>query len=350
MSSMIKPISIFFLSSILTFSLFAQDKSYQVGCVGFYNFENLFDTLDTEYVRDTEFTPKGSKLWTTQRYQEKLDHMADVVSQLGTELTPDGVAILGVCEVENRYVLEDFVKHPKVKDRDYQILHFDSRDHRGIDVGLLYQKKYFKPTDAKPIFIGKIPYRQDSSYTRDILLVSGVFAESDTLHVLVNHWPSRSGGEKASRPNRNRAAIACRKVIDSLYQINPRAKVIVMGDLNDDPTNESVIKHLRAKKSQNKLKEGELFNPMYSFYKKGLGTTAWRDAWSLFDQLIVSQGLLDNKDEGFFYLKSKVFNPKYMTQKTGRFKGYPFRSFVGDNWMGGYSDHFPVYLFLAKEI
>ena len=123
-----------------------------------------------------------------------------------------------------------------------------------------------------------------------------------------------------------------------------------MGDLNDDPTNDSVTKYLKARKKSTGLKEGDLFNPMYSFYKKGLGTTAWRDAWSLFDQLIVSQGMLDKEDSGFFFWKAKVFNPKHMTQKTGRFKGYPYRSFVGDTWMGGYSDHFPVYLFLAKEL
>ena len=326
----------------------AQDKQYKVAAIGFYNLENLFDLEDDPKIRDEEFTPAGGKGYTEEVYAEKLDHLSRVVSELGTDLSPDGVALLGVAEIENRKVLEDFVQHPRLKERNYQIIHYDSPDRRGIDVGLIYQGKYFQPTNSKalPVLI----YNGDGSrrYTRDVLLVSGLL-DGDEIHVMVNHWPSRSGGQAASQPYRNAAAEVCKLAKDSLMNSNPKAKVIIMGDLNDDPTSPSVSSVLIAKKKKSKVKKKGLYNPMYDFYRKGIGTLAWRDSWNLFDQIIVSKGLLDKVD-GYYYYQTKIHNKKYLLQKTGQFKGYPFRTYAGDTYLGGYSDHFPVYIYLIKEL
>jgi predicted extracellular nuclease len=327
----------------------AQEKAYKVGCIGFYNLENLFDTLDTPNVRDTEFTPNGDKLYGTSIYSEKLEKLASVVSQVGTELTPDGLAILGVSEIENRSVLEDFVRHPLVKERNYQIVHFDSPDKRGIDVGMIYHPKYFKPvhSENRPLMIYK--ETGERIYTRDILYVAGEF-DGEMIHVMVNHWPSRRGGEKATQHLRNAGAMVCKQLTDSLLAVNPQAKVFIMGDLNDDPVSPSVKKVLNAKGKTKEVREGDLFNPWYDMYKKGYGTLAYRDAWSLFDQIIVSEEVTDRKQKGYFFHKAKIFKERHMLQKSGRFKGYPYRTFVGDTYMGGYSDHFPVYMFLLKEV
>ncbi len=338
------------IASAILMPLNAQEaeKKYKVACVGFWNFENLFDTEDTPDVRDSEFTPDGRKNYTKEIYKEKQGNLAEVISQLGTTMTPDGLAILGVCEVENKMVLEDLVAHKKLEKQNYSIVHYDSPDKRGIDVALLYQPKYFEVTASQNLPLMIYEDKGNRIYTRDILFVSGIF-DGEPMHVLVNHWPSRSGGEARSAPRRNAAAALCRSVIDSLQTADPDVKVIVMGDMNDDPSNKSMCKILRAKGKQKKVMKGDLFNPMYEFYKKGIGTTAWRDAWSLFDQIAFSEKLLDKRQKGYFFHKAAVHNKKFMVQKTGQFKGYPLRTFVGDTYMGGYSDHFPVYIYLLKE-
>ena len=344
-----KNLLLFLLLSFSIFVAHAQEVQYKIGCIGFYNFENLFDTLDAPDVRDEEFTPQGSKRYDTELYQEKLDHLTKVVAELGIDKTPDGISILGVSEVENRKVLEDFVNHPRLKDRNYQIVHYDSPDFRGIDVGLLYQPKYFQPTSSKahPLLI----YNKDGSrrHTRDVLLVSGLF-DGEPLHIMVNHWPSRSGGESATQAYRNAGALLCKNLSDSLRQADPKAKIIIMGDLNDDPISPSVRKVLAAKGKKSQVRPDGFYNPMYQLYKKGIGTLAWRDAWSLFDQLIINEPLINTKQGGYQYYQVVVHNKKYLTQATGQYQGYPFRTFVGDNYLGGYSDHFPVYLYLVKAI
>lgn len=341
--------TLFLLFIGLTFNVLAQDQQYKVATIGFYNLENLFDTLDTPDVRDTEFTPEGSKNYNTKIYQEKLDHLAQVISEMGTELTPHGPALLGVAEIENKSVLEDLVAHPKIADRNYQIVHYDSPDKRGIDVALLYQPTYFAVVRSKAVPIEI--YEADSTrvFTRDILWVSGNF-DGEILHVLVNHWPSRSGGQAVSQPRRNFCALTCKRIIESLTTYNKDAKIVIMGDLNDDPTSPSVKRILAAQGKKEKVRPGGLFNPMYDYYKKGIGSNAYRDAWSLFDQIIVSSGFLKEDQDGYYFMKAKIFNQPYLTQKTGQYKGYPFRTFVGDAYMGGYSDHFPVYSFLLKKM
>lgn len=329
---------------------FAQEKQYKVAAVGFYNVENLFDTINDPEKNDEDFLPTGSYHYTPEVYQEKLTHLSGVIADLATELTPDGVAMLGVAEIENRLVLEDLVKQPSLAKRGYKIIHHDSPDARGVDVGFIYQPKYFTVLGSKPLLV-PMPQNPDGSsyFTRDILWVWGTF-DGEPLHVFVNHWPSRRGGEVASSPLRELAATVCRGVIDSLLQVDPNVKIITMGDLNDDPTNNSTYKVLQAKPKPEKLKAGELFNPFYEFYKKGIGTLAWNDSWNLFDQIILSQGWLKKEQEGFYYLRTEVYNRPYLTQKSGNFKGYPHRTYVGGVYQGGYSDHFPVYIFLVKEV
>lgn len=345
---MIKYISALFFLIFSISTTFAQDEQYAIVGVGFYNFENLFDTLDTPNVRDTEFTPAGSKQWNAERYMKKLTNLSTVVADLGTELTPDGLALLGVAEVENRAVLEDFIVQPKLKDRNYQIIHFDSPDKRGIDVALLYQPKYFRPTKTETIPLKIFTDDGEQKYTRDILMVQGVL-DGDMVTVFVNHWPSRGGGP-ASIAWRNAAAMQVKLASDKIKQTNPNAKMIIMGDLNDDPSSPSCKKILDAKEKPKKVKEGGWYNTMYHRFKNGDGTLAYNDAWNLFDQLIISSGLLKDGSDHYTFYKEKIYKPKYMFQKTGRFKGYPFRTYGGSTYLGGYSDHFPVYLFLKKKV
>ena len=339
--------------AILTISIFflnfasAQKNKYKISAIGFYNLENLFDTIDAPDIRDTEFTPHGSKLWNTEKYNEKLHNMAKVISLMATDKSKDGVAILGVSEIENRTVLEDLVKQPAIAKRRYGIIHFDSNDRRGIDLAILYQPKYFTPTNAKPVPVN-IYSGTKKIFTRDILFVSGLFY-GEKIHILVNHWPSRRGGESKTAPWRAAAAMECKKITDSLTAIDPMAKVIIMGDLNDDPISPSVKKVLKAKARKNKVKEGELYNTMAQFYHRGIGTTAYRDAWSLFDQIILSYGWLPEEQDGIRFYKAHIFNKGFLIQKKGHFKGYPKRTFAGNEFLHGYSDHFPVYIYVVKK-
>ncbi|MCP4441570.1 MAG: hypothetical protein GY810_21900 [Aureispira sp.] len=327
-----------------------EKKEYSVVCMGFYNFENLFDTLDTEDVRDSEFTPKGSRLYGTEIYQDKLGKLSKVVAQLGKELTPDGVALLGVAEIENKSVLEDFVKHPNVKQRNYEIVHYDSPDKRGIDVGLIYNPKYFKVLESAPLEVKMISKRDgERVFTRDILWVHGEL-DGESIHVLVNHWPSRRGGEAASSYLRQGAARVCKDKVMKIYEKEPYAKIFIMGDMNDDPTNASVKDVLMTVDKAKKVKKQGLFNPWEVNYKAGDGTLAYRDSWNLFDQIILSHAAtVKDKEGGYSYYKNTIFKKPFMFETKGRYKGYPLRTYAGGKYKGGYSDHFPVYISLIKE-
>lgn len=336
--------------AFLSLGLTAQDTQFKVGAIGFYNVENLFDTIDTEGVNDFEFTPKGDIGYDSEIYYDKLSKLAGVIAEMGTDVTPDGLSMLGVSEIENRAVLEDLANQPALKDRNYKIAHYDSWDKRGIDVGLLYQEKYFDLDTARYLRLRNLYYDDgDTVFTRDILWVSGLY-DGEPLHVFVNHWPSRRGGEAASAPLRNAAALRFKQTADSIQLADPTAKIVLMGDLNDDPTSPSLTKVIRAEGNQEKLRTGEYFNPMYNLFKKGLGSNAYRDKWSLFDQIVINEKLANEKGDGWRYYKTMIHNPAYMYQKTGRFRGYPQRAFVGGRYVKGYSDHFPVYILLVKPV
>lgn len=341
----------FFLTFICAFSItsFAQpsvnSKKFKTVTVAFYNLENLFDTVDTEGVRDEEFTPEGSKNWNSVKYQKKLNNLSEVISQLG--VYDEAPEILGVSEIENRKVLEDLVQMPKLKKYNYQIAHFNSPDRRGVDVALLYQPTAFEVTASQS---KTLRLENDTSFrTRDLLFVSGKL-DGEMFHFMVAHWPSRRGGEKRSRPLRIEAAKLARGVMDSLLAADPNSKAILMGDLNDDPTSPSVKTYMKAVGKKEKMTEGTLFNPMTSYYKKGIGTLAWRDSWNLFDQMILTPSLIENDFKSYQYYGTKIFNKPFIKQFEGSFKGYPYRTYVGNTFMGGYSDHFPVFIFLVKEM
>jgi predicted extracellular nuclease len=329
--------------------VFAQKEQYKVAAIGFYNLENLFDTLDNPQINDEDFLPTGRLLWNTEKYISKQANMAKVISQLATDLTPDGVAVLGVAEIENRKVLEDLCMQEAIKGRQYQIIQYDSPDERGIDCGLLYQPKYFTPAGSKPLrVLLKDPKTDKEDFTRDILYVAGTF-DGELIHVMVGHWPSRRGGEAASAWARAAAAQVCRNTADSIRAIQPDAKIIVMGDLNDDPDNKSVTVVLNSKGKSEKVEADDFYNPFYDIFKEGNGSLAYRDSWNLFDQIMVSRGFVHKKTGGWQLYKAQVFRQPWMFQTDGQFKGYPFRTFVGDIFINGYSDHLPTFIYFLKK-
>ncbi|WP_035646267.1 endonuclease [Flavobacterium sp. ASV13] len=357
-------IKFYFLLFFSISSLFAQPKKYNIHTVAFYNFENLFDTINDPSTNDDEWTPAGAQHWTKEKYEQKLKNLSRVISEIGTPENLNAPTLLGCSEVENRGVLEDLIKQEKIIGLDYGIIHFDSPDQRGIDVALLYQKKYFRPTSFSniPLLIyknksvpqeeknedlGDVEIKVDKNrvFTRDQLLVTG-FLENEEIHIIVNHWPSRSGGEKVSSPYREAAGKLNRKIIDSLQQINPLAKIITMGDLNDGPFNKSLKVALGAKSKKIEVPEFGVYNPFEEMAEKGMGTLAFRDSWDIFDQIIMTQTIIQPDFSSFKFWKAGIFNRPYLIQNSGKYKGYPLRNSLTEV---GFSDHFPVYIYLIRE-
>ena len=344
-----KILIILFVAAFLSGFSQKEEKQYKIATVAFYNIENVFDTIvdpDTSKILQEDFTPKGPKNWTSKKYYKKLDNIASVISDIGVDKAKMPPAIIGISEIENLSVLQDLVAREKLKPYNYKIVHYDSPDRRGIDVAMLYRDDVFKLIDSKTYTL-HIPEKPDFR-TRDQLVVKGMI-DNDTIFIIVNHWPSRSGGEKRSRPMREAAAQLCKSIVDSIVSFNKDAKVIVMGDLNDDPTNTSVKNYLKAKGDKN-IADDEMYNSMLSLYNKGIGSLAYHDNWNLFDQIIITKGLLGDYADGYKFFKAHIYNKSYLKQDSGKYKGYPYRTFVGGNFTGGYSDHFPSYIFLVKEI
>jgi hypothetical protein len=341
-----KVLVLFFL---VPFAALAQKTNYKVAIIAFYNLENLYDTVDNPIKSDEEFLPSGAKSYNTAIYQDKLTRLATVLSQMGSDISPDGPAILGVAEIENDTVLNDLVNHPLLKKRGYKIVHYDSKDARGVDVGLLYNPKYFAVEASDKLFVQLPGGSKDAYFTRDILWVKGKL-DGETIHVYVNHWPSRSGGEERSAPAREAAATVAKNHMDSIAKADGNQKVVIMGDLNDDPVSPSVAEVLKAKGKAKDVRAGGLFNPWMELYKNGIGTLAYQDNWNLFDQIIISYPWLGKEQQGFFFHKQFIFNKEFMMENTGRYKGYPMRTWDGNTYRGGYSDHFPTYLVMLKKV
>ena len=340
------------LIGLISYLAISQEKkTYKINTIAFYNLENLFDYEDDPMTFDNDRTPEGKDHWTAQIYFAKLKNMAKVIAEIGSDVTKTSPAIIGVCEIENRRVLEDLVNQKPLLELDYGIIQFDSPDRRGIDVGLLYLKKLFTPTayKAQEVLIYDDNDVTRRVFTRDQLVVSGML-DGEKIHIIVNHWPSRSGGEAKSRPKRMKAAQVNKRLIDSLFSKDPYSKIITMGDFNDDPTSPSVKTILNTKTAHENLKMKQLYNPMEEMFKKGLGTLAWRDAWNLFDQMIVSSELMKKDYTSYRFYKAGIYNKAYLANTQGQYKGYPYRSFNNGAFTGGYSDHFPVYLYLIKEV
>ncbi|RCW30354.1 endonuclease/exonuclease/phosphatase family protein [Marinilabilia salmonicolor] len=316
--------------------------------VGFYNLENLFDTIDAPDVRDEEFTPGSEKQWDANRYERKLQNMAAVISGIGAAEGVDAPAVMGLCEMENRGVLEDLVVTDRLKAFNYEIIHKDSPDKRGIDVALIFRPDFFKPESyrAVPLFIeDEVGERL---FTRDQLVVTGTL-DGDRLHFIVNHWPSRYGGKERSIPLRNAAAELTRSLVDSIKGVEPDARVIVMGDLNDDPVDVSVKKYLRAGVTSQDVKSDSLFNATAPLFFQGRGTLCYRDFWNLFDQIIVTPNLTLEKSGRHHIVKTDIFDKQFVRQQEGDYSGYPYRTFVGNWYHGGFSDHFASYIVLEKK-
>jgi hypothetical protein len=331
---------------LLTFAVQAQ-KQYKIRAIAFYNVENLFDTENDSLTFDDDRTPEGKDSWTQERYKQKVANISKVISHIGLKVSKTSPDIIGLCEIENKKVLEDLVSHPKLQKMNYGIVHFDSPDERGIDVALIYKKSVFLPTSfqSRRLLLQNVDGERD--YTRDQLVVGGLL-DDEQIYCIVNHWPSRSGGATRSKPNRLAAAKLNKRIIDSIVKMDNSAKIISMGDLNDDPIDDSLKKILKTKGKQKNLEENDLFNPMEKLFKKGIGSLAYRDKWNLFDQIYFTPNLLEKEGGSYRFWKANVFTAPYLFSKNGKYRGYPFRTYAGGNYTGGYSDHFPVYMHLIR--
>lgn len=308
----------------------------------FYNVENLFDTLNDPVRNDDDFTPDGSYRWNTWRYHDKLQKIGRVIRDLGGDTLP---VLIGLCEVENRQVLEELLEINDLDGVGYRILHNDSPDYRGIDVALIYREPYFRLLSSAfwPVWF---PF-DTLTQTREVLYAKGVLADLDTLHLFVNHWPSRSGGEVQSRPRRIFVAELLRTRVDSILRASPGARIIITGDLNDEPQDLSVVAGLNA------LREFERPEPdnLYALSGHlellgGPGSYKYRGAWNFLDQFVVSGSMLDTTAILYSRLSDhQVFAPAYLQEEDPDYLGTrPFRTYTGPVYRGGFSDHFPVFL------
>lgn len=316
--------------------------------VVFYNVENLFDTKDDSLTRDDEFTPTGNKGWSYRRYLEKLRNIYKTMTAVGGWEPP---AIMGFCEIENRGVLEDLLRETPFRRLGYEIIHEESPDRRGIDVGLVYNPAKFTPLYHEAIRMN-FPFDKELR-TRDVLHVVGETLGRDTLHVFVNHWPSRWGGQVKSEPKRIFVASQVRAKVDSILQADANANIVIMGDFNDEPDNKSMIETLGAKGAKEELKGKDLFNYMYAMQDNWkLGSHKYRDHWGILDQVVVSQGLLQEQGAGLKASQTgaKIFAPRFLLEPDMRNFGLkPFRTYGGPRFLGGFSDHLPIYIDLELQ-
>jgi predicted extracellular nuclease len=306
-----------------------QDDLYTIA---FYNLENLFDISDDQKTLDDDFTPDGKKKWNAKRYIRKLKKLSSVISQIGFKESGHLPAIIGLAEVENKKVLEDLLNTKSLQNRGYDIVHFNSSDERGIDVALLYKRSVFEFLNAEPVTLFLTNEEGERDYTRDVLVVKGNL-KGEQIHVLVNHWPSRRSGEVETEPKRINAAHLNLQIIANIKKETPNAKIIIMGDYNDNPTSISVKQHLVT---------NDFYNPYESIYNKGKGTSTYNREWHLFDQIILSRNFL--KEANLAFKEAHIFEESFLKEWKGKRKGSPFRTYIGKWHQGGFSDHFPVYI------
>lgn len=328
----------------------AAQKTYAVYAVGFYNMENFFDTCHDEGKRDYDFLPSGSYKWNGLKYTHKLRNMAKVLSEMGTDKLPGvGCAMIGVAEIENAKVLDDLVAQETLSARGYKYAHVEGPDRRGIDCALLYNPALYNVKSVR-----LMPYvpeeAKDSSFsTRGFLTVSGELA-GEHVCAIVCHWPSRA----SSSYYREIAAKQVKAIKDSIIGEDPNAKVMIMGDMNDDPTNKSMKEILRARANIEDVSEGDMYNPWYNILaKEGVGTLTYQGSWNLFDQIVLTPNMTCPKGQKDYtslkLFKNEIFRRDYMFQTEGKYKGNPKRTHAGGIWLDGYSDHLPVVVYLVKE-
>lgn len=340
-------------SLLLLLSLFVicarAEKRYGLYPVAFYNLENLFDTQHDEDKNDYEYLPGGANHWDENKYTNKLHNMARVLADLGTDKVPTGAAIIGVSEVENAHALDDLVAQPALKKRGMKYIHIEGPDKRGVDCALLYNPLHFTPRNW---FLQPYVYENGDKTraTRGYLTVQGEMA-GDKLTIIVCHWPSRG----ATAYFRDIAGKQVRHLTDSIHRAEPDQRIIVMGDMNDDPDNSSMAKYLGARKEMKQVKPGDFYNPWWAVLRdKGQGTLTYQGAWNLFDQIVFSRNLLDlKKNKDYRHLKLyawHIFRRDYLVQQEGRFKGSPKRTHSSGTWLNGFSDHLPTVTYLIKEM
>lgn len=308
--------------------------------IAFYNIENLFDIYDNEETNDDDFLPTSTKKWTKKRYERKIIKLGSVISKIGFIATEKPPSIIGLAEVENSLVIQDLIKSEHLVDQNYGFVHHDSKDERGIDVAMLYNKDEFS-VDASETFSIYIETPEgERDHTRDILLVSGIL-DGDPIHIIVNHWPSRRNGEEESSYKR---MIASKKVVDIIKELKKKfenPKIMVMGDFNDNP-NDSSIQFL--------MDNEDLCNTTEILWTRDRGSLNHDFQWNLFDQIIVSNNLMEPSQNGYHFENVNIFDRKFVSHSKGKYKGQPFRTYIGKKYMGGFSDHFPVYIQLKKPV
>ncbi|MCK5823304.1 MAG: endonuclease [Bacteroidales bacterium] len=313
----------------------------------FYNCENFFNVTHDTLKLDDQFLPDGDHYWNWGKYKHKVNNIAKVITAVGGWTPPD---IVGLCEVENRYCLESLTKFSPLEKFNYQIIHKESPDRRGIDVAFLYQENTFTPISNNFIQID-FPFNKDKK-TRDILYVTGYTNKHDTLHIFVNHWPSRWGGQLESEPNRMFVASVLKNSVDSIFETNKNANIIIMGDLNDEPDNKSLLETLKAHGEFNNIKNKELYNLSYYLqFKKNICSHKYQGHWGTLDQIIVSGNLLLKNKKLYTSLDdAHVFKADFLLEKDDSYYGLrPFRTYLGFKYHGGFSDHLPVYLDLQRK-
>lgn len=306
--------------------------------VAFYNLENLFDLNNNRHTNDSDFLPTSVKKWTPKRYQDKLRKLGYAISNIGKRETGKHPALVGLAEVENAKTIRDLIASNHLEDCHYDFVHYDSLDERGIDVALLYDKNVFEVLTSEPFTIELTDDDGSPDYTRDILLVSGLL-DGEKVHVIVNHWSSRREGAEETEPKRMASSQKLSEIITSLRIVNQNAKIIVIGDFNDDPHSNSI----------KRLIEGlDLFNPMETLRSYNRGTSYYKRQWNLFDQIFISTNFFKTSDTSLEFSSANIFDEDFLKLFNGPYKGSPFRTYVGKKYKGGYSDHFPVYAIFKK--
>lgn len=311
----------------------------------FYNVENLFDTIDAPKKKDEDFTPDGRYHWTSFRYYKKIQMVSKVIIAVGQWEAPD---FIGLCEIENRSVLEDLLRLTPLKKYNYDIIHKESPDFRGIDNALLYRRD-----KARVLFYDFYPVQfpdNPGKHTRDIIYARFVLKnkENDTLNVFINHFPSRWGGQEASEPGRLLVAGILRSKVDSLLSLNSNANILICGDFNDEPSNKSISEVLKARGDSSST--SDLYNLMAQYEKKGQGSYRYQYEWNMLDQIIVSKSLLDGQGLETSFAKAKIFRADWLMYEDKKYNSIkPNRTFVGPRYTGGYSDHLPVFTDLMVQ-
>lgn len=330
--------------SVLVDSIYADNQVYGIA---FYNLENLFDTINSNGRYDLEFSPNGNREWNTQKYRLKINNLANAISSMVTDSTPAGPSIIGIAEVENESVVKDLVNAVPLRGRALRYVHRDSPDPRGIDVALLYDPMVFKVIGVESHTLrvdGNPDFR-----TRDQLCVSGILGGVDTLSVIVNHWPSRLGGQSQSEYLRVAAAELSRSIADSIKAIDPWRSIIIMGDLNDDPRDKSCAEAIGARRNAYDVPPTGFYNPWWNIHSSGKGTLTYRGEWNLFDQIIVCGAMLPDNGAVLTYTGAEICDIDFLKQKEPPYTGYPHRTYAGGKFLAGYSDHFPTQIFVRHR-